>query len=770
MILIPLSSQAQELVELKNFNVELFNQYVLQEVNKLRVRNRVDTLVPDPSLDQAGQDHADYMAENKQLTHFQKKNKLKVRPYDRVQYYGGTHDKVAENIQLVPLEFKIEKSKNRLTYEKLAKEIVDTWKKSSDHYRNMMNPNYAGVSHTYALKDGILYCCQVLASKPFDEAYNFQKGSVLHVKDKKPCGNCKRYQKKVNKDQGHLGWYTVSNDSVYYHNTDVLAGPNNKVRKGNIKRLFKANGAIAVDVIHQEQFNCSGIPSYHNSLYHDGYYIGYISKAKLKYDLDPTPHGVTIFAGMLPAFRDTFYQVDFNLVKKWRPCMTGMTIYVNPDYLQPQEYFTIPKPVVGDGSISVFDSVDVTIPFESGQTDEDTSIFHPLITMLDSLEQESYKIRSIYFDGVASIEGTKQGNELLFKRRGEIIADYLCCYYPNYKLESEFYEDFEDFQSGLVSMGIKDAINWDEDELRRYANAHAREWRIANLLDDTRTSFIKIVYEDAIPLERGGYSLSVKRIQDLIDFKDHRQAEPLYKLLANQIIEGDYDKKDSLLSLKIPETKAFAKLNWYDFVLRLSVDNEPVAEEKLTHLMDIEAIPRDWEFLEYRLMFNIFNGNENINVDDFAEVHSEIRVKRQKAWVEALELIMGVENFRYSDAMAAPILVNLALKKKFDVKKTYFICQYLIKWGYSVEPYILLSKFARRSGQIPKLYKQYLKLAYFLGQFEKKKEWKKIRRVFFVLADNHPEEFCDLFKWHQMGVRALDVPDIAELFCDKCRE
>ena len=142
----------------------------------------------------------------------------------------------------------------------------------------------------------------------------------------------------------------------------------------------------------------------------------------------------------------------------------------------------------------------------------------------------------------------------------------------------------------------------------------------------------------------------------------------------------------------------------------------------------------------------------------------------KRPWVEALELIMGVENYRYSDAMAAPILVDLALKKKFDVKKTYFICQYLIKWGYSAEPYILLSKFARRGGQIPKLYKQYLKLAYFLGQFDNKKEWKKIRNVFKNLANNHPEEFCDLFKWHQMGVRALDVEEIAQLFCEKCRE
>lgn len=450
--------------------------------------------------------------------------------------------------------------------------------------------------------------------------------------------------------------------------------------------------------------------------------------------------------------------------------MTGMTIYVNPDFLQPEEYFQIPKPSIVSESIVIKDSIEVKIPFESGQTDEDTSIFHPLITMLDSLEKEKYNINSIYFDGVASIEGTEQGNELLFQRRGEIIKEYLKRYYPNYDLNSEFYENFDDFRTGLVSMGVPGAMNMSEDSLRLYANKHSNEHAVANLLDETRYSSVRIVYQDAIPLERGGYGLSVQRIQDMINHKDYREMIPLYELLANQILEGNLAKKDSLLALEIPESPPYAKLNWYDFVLRLSVENERVTEEKLSQLKEIGAIASDADYLEYRLLFNIFNGDEAIDVSDFAEVHSTIRRKRQKAWIECLELIMGVENMRYSDAMAAPILLQVALKKKFDVKKTYFLCQYLIKWGYTTEPYILLSKYARRGGQISKLYKQYLKLAYFLGQFEQKKEWKRIRHVFRNLADNHPEDFCDLFKWHQMGVRALNIPEIAELFCEKCRE
>ena len=45
------------------------------------------------------------------------------------------------------------------------------------------------------------------------------------------------------------------------------------------------------------------------------------------------------------------------------------------------------------------------------------------------------------------------------------------------------------------------------------------------------------------PLERGGYSLSVKRIEDLIKFGDHREVEPIYEVLANQIIDGNLEKE-----------------------------------------------------------------------------------------------------------------------------------------------------------------------------------------------------------------------------------
>jgi uncharacterized protein YkwD len=764
LLILPFTGSAQELVDSTNFDIEVFNKYVLKEVNKLRTRNRLDTLTVDPSLGKASQDHCDYMTKENVLSHIQK-NKYKNSPFDRVKYYGGAHSKVGENIQLLPLQQKINKSKGRLTYDKLAKELVSVWKKSSGHYKNIINPHYTGVYHSYVVKNGMLFCCQLLASKPFVEGYDFQKGDDLFVKDKRECLNCRRTQKKINKDQAHMGWYDISNDSVYYVNSNFIGG-----KKNNLKKIFGARGIITVDLIHQEQFDCSGNPSFHNSLYYDGYYIGYVNKASLNKDLHPSPNLVKIYVGQKPAFADTFFQVDFNLVKRYKPCLHGMIIYVNPDFLRPQEYFEIPTPTILGKNIIITDSIEVKIPFKSGQTNEDTLIFIPLITTLDSLVNQNYGIKSIYFNGIASIEGTENGNQLLFNRRGAIIRAYLKRYYPTLELKSEFYENFDDFRIGLVSIGMNEAIIMSEDSLRSYANLNKSEPKVSVILDNSRYSEIRITFEDVIPLKDGGYGLSVKRLQDLINKENYREMVSLYEVLAHRTISGEIDQKDSLLALSIPDGKLYGKLHWYEFIVRLNLVDEKVDLERLSELVDNGAIPSSAEFLEYRLMFNIFNGTERISIDDFGEVFPQIRAKRDKAWVECLELISGVQNYRYSDKMVAPILLQTSLKKKFNLKQTYFICQYLIDWGYTTEPYILLSKFAKRPGQLPKLYKQYLKLGYFLGQFNNKKEWKKIKNVFKSLADNHPEEFCDLFRWSQMGVRALDIPEIADLFCQECRE
>lgn len=781
LFLVPAYLLAQgEKIDPKNFKAELLNECLMKELNALRVRRRVDSVIYDPILEKAALDQAQYMAAEQVIGHGQKK-KEKGSPYKRVLFYEGAHNDIGENVQAYDFAKAMKKSKNRLTYERLARNMMKVWSKNKFDNAVLLESNYANVAHAFVLNDGTLFTCQVFGSKPFTEAYAFTKGQPVLVKDGTECYNCRQVKKKIYNDEVSLGWYSVSNDSVYYWNVNNYTKGHFyrkkkdkylfSTRKNNLNQVFKARGVITVDLVHNEQFDCNGKPSFHNSPYHNGYYLGVINKSKvLTQDINPNPEIVQVFVGMKPAFRDTFYQVDFHLIKKNRNCIETSTIYVTPDYFEPREFFIMPKPMVNlDKNLIIEDSVITRIPFERNQTNEDTAIFRPLVTTLDSLVKENHQIETISFTGVASIEGTLKANRKLFMKRGAIIEDYLKRYYPNVPFESSFYENFDDFRSGLVAVGYVDATEISNDTLRMFANDNRDDKEIANALDQSRFSTVKIVYRDYFPIEAGSYGLSIERLRDLMAENKVNEMIPLYLVMANEVIEGKSDLKTDLLELEFPKQPTYAKLHWYQFLLELATDpGTRVDGQRLKELREVGAIENDAAYLEYRLLFNLFAGNEAIDVSDAAEIVNGIRSKKQKAWIESLLLISDVENFRATgDAVTNTLLENV-LKRKFELNQTYFICQYLIQWGYSAEPYVLLSKFARRPNQIPKLYLQYLKLGYFLQQFEQDREWKKIKVVIKNLAENHPKDFCNLFKWDEMGVGSLEKKEIAELFCEKC--
>lgn len=766
-------------VSLKEFDGELLNHYLMLEVNKVRTRKRLDTLFSDEILKKAADDQAAYMALKQQLGHGQK-SRAKGSPYKRVLYYNGSHNAVGENVMAMDLDRAITKSKNRLTYERLARDMVKDWAKSREHNKNLLDPIYAHVSHGFTIQDGKLFICQVFGSKPFVETYQYSKGATIGVKEGDQCFNCKQVQKKMYRDEVNLGWYSVSNDSVYYWNTNYYSKGRfyrkKKERylfyssKNNLNKVFKANGHLTFDVIHHEQYDCNGKPSFHNSLYHNGYYIGALTKSKvLSSDVHPSDKLVKVFVGMKPVFNDTFYQVDFHLIKQKQYCIKTSTVYVTPDYFKPSEYFTLPNAKIGaNKTLTIVDSVVTRIPFERNQTDEDTSIFRPLVSIMDSLINDSHMIESIYFTGVASIEGNLKSNRKLILRRGSLVEEYLRRYYPDINFLSEFYENFDDFKSGLVAAGYVDATEISLDTLRMFANENKDDKEIAKILDQSRYSTVKIVYKDEYKIEEGSYGLSVARINDLISENKLNEANSLFLVMANLAVSGEAVFGEELLSMEFQQTNTFAKLIWNQFLLDLALKNTEVTAQKLNELKAVGAIKTDADFIEYALIFNLFNRNNGIDISGKSAVLSALKSKRQKGWIECLDLITQVERGNRLPSEVIDSIMDYVLDLKLELNQTYFICQYLIDWGYTAQPYVLLSKFSRRAGEFPKLYKQFLKLGYYLQQFENEKEWKKIKNILQNLATDYPTEFCNLFKWNEMGVGSLEKKEIAALFCENC--
>lgn len=780
--LFSLSAQTKvsgELVDLDSLDKKKLNLLVLHYTNELRIKRKKDTLSNYPALSKAARYHAKYMGYYQYVGHNQQRKGYKTVK-ERLVTFGGDANFVGENVQMVPVTAWLKNSKVPFTYEVLAEKLVENWRKSKGHYNNMINEHYTGAYHGFYLIDGNLYACQVFSSKPFNPAFDYLKGAPLNIKPKEPCYNCRATTGEIEKDKASIGWFSISNDSVYYENLKAIFYNTqlNFFNKTfniphvnfNRKKITSKNGIIAVDVIHHSQYNCIGDETFSPELYANGYYIGYIDKEKLKLNNISTNNAFyKVYVGQLPLFKDPYYQIDYHLTKKKRPCSIYSIIYVKPDYLKPWEYFSISEPVKNQDNVyTVTDSVLLKIPFESGKVAEDPSVFKELINELNEITASNFKIKKINFTGIASIEGSREGNKDLILRRAAAIKKIITESYTGLNITSEYLENFEDFRTGIALSNQKSWADSSDNALRKFANRAINNIEIKTLLDQSRQSDVLIVYQkqftDSVLTQP-----SISKLNKFINNENELNAALTFQILANDALKSmDSLMLDSLIHIQVPATKKWADLKWDLFVLNQKVTHHIATPSELKELYDLGAIKNKVKYLEYKLMYNLFQQNNEFDISDFNAVYESVKTKKTQNWLLALKIIAEDLDF-YQDTAFNLELVQLAIKGRFDQFQTYFVSQYLIRYQYLNEAKLLLKRYAKRKQQFPKLYRQYLKLSFYFEEFEKESELRKNLNIFKNLLQVSESEFCKIFEWNEMGVSALKYKQLAELFCTTCR-
>ena len=112
---------------------------IQQLINEERKAAAVTALTLDAFLLKAAEDHAKYIAKAQTLSHEQTNSK-KVNPKDRVYFYGGNDfNLVGENLLFTGIKNQIYSNEDLDT---LALKIVQLWKKSPNHLKNMINSKY----------------------------------------------------------------------------------------------------------------------------------------------------------------------------------------------------------------------------------------------------------------------------------------------------------------------------------------------------------------------------------------------------------------------------------------------------------------------------------------------------------------------------------------------------------------------------------------------------------------------------------------------------
>jgi len=137
---------------------------ILKLVNEERKAVAITALTLDTFLLKAAEDHAKYIAKVQTLTHEQANSK-KANPKDRVYFYGGNDfNLVGENLLFTGIKNQIYSNED---LDALALKIVQLWKKSPNHLKNMINPKYTFTEIGFSIdwENKKIYVVQLFGAK-----------------------------------------------------------------------------------------------------------------------------------------------------------------------------------------------------------------------------------------------------------------------------------------------------------------------------------------------------------------------------------------------------------------------------------------------------------------------------------------------------------------------------------------------------------------------------------------------------------------------------
>ena len=152
-------SQNQNKIDLEKLKTKLY-----QLVNEERASHDRKLLGLDAYLKKAADDHAKYIANIKTLSHEQTDIKKK-NPKDRVHLYGGnSFVLVGENLLFTSIKDQIYSDAD---LDVLALKMFNLWKKSPNHYNNMIEHKYLYTEIGFSIdwENKKIYVVQVFGTK-----------------------------------------------------------------------------------------------------------------------------------------------------------------------------------------------------------------------------------------------------------------------------------------------------------------------------------------------------------------------------------------------------------------------------------------------------------------------------------------------------------------------------------------------------------------------------------------------------------------------------
>lgn len=150
--------------------LKIVESLIHQKIDSLRAKKKITSLSKNKFLTKAALIHADWMAEKGKFSHIQNKAKTKT-PQKRVAFIGGDDSLIGENIAYTLFNIEMTNKKGKFyinqSYEAIANDLVQMWRQSKGHYKNIITKDYktTGIALAVDFEKNKIYAVQVFGGE-----------------------------------------------------------------------------------------------------------------------------------------------------------------------------------------------------------------------------------------------------------------------------------------------------------------------------------------------------------------------------------------------------------------------------------------------------------------------------------------------------------------------------------------------------------------------------------------------------------------------------
>lgn len=779
------SQNPTDKIDLKKFNERYLSDLINSKINALRDSLSIQKLERDSILEMATKNHSSYIKKTDDIAHLQPTPEFSNLE-KRVEYFKGTQEKLSEIVDVIYLDkpTQIYKEKETIkiyTYGEAANFYFKNSFNTSDHYEIMIKKEFytSGISFGVNEERKCIYVVQVFGSRAFkfhhtvkhkDNKKTFYPSKKINIEnaygiqpyDEKICTKC---VDKFNLIPEFVKYgLSVENQRIYFKFSDVAVFE---------KVFIDGDEAIAVDVVHLDQFPCNAGNMLHRSAIHDGILFKPMTKSEiLKNNTLKDSKEIKVLMGDCPYPSPDEFELSLLLIKSNTLCdyKISESAQIIETKIMDTDLYT---DTLSKAEISKKKNLRFSIPFERSKSEYQEKDIKPFY---DSLNLNKFNITELTIFAYSSVEGSAEKNLELQKQRGQSIVKVLQSFQlDSIKTTIRTIENWDQFFRDVKNTPYAWMSTLDKATIKEKLQQDSMLVALEPILKRERKAIITLKVVEKIDLAGDKQEL-LKHYMNALSKKDVASASILQSTLFDAI-EAKEMKYDMVGLVAIPKTKEFAQMINNDVIFRYTNKIEGDYVKTLEEASLLDPSNAFIKFNIYNLQLKSWDDSSMLvtNPDPIIKnIKAIFNTKVDKKMVNQIYLNYYIlvtdlykQNQKYKFRDDAVALVKKYYKTVEATQKDYLIlANYFIIHGredYAIE---VLQTIIQNGDYSEDILFSYLSLTLTdINSYEKNSTISLMKKA----QELNKERFCKLYGVEKLKFQLFKNEEIKNMYCETCK-